>query len=139
MNSVDKLLRAHVTDADAAAFAQRFVSGGPEFLTECLPEQFLVAMPSMKTIITRDDFIAAAKRRAELLTKPDLPTPLLFDATWMQLGVYGLITAQWNMPLDGQDLILTENFLIDPNQPTWQVMAYLLHQDLPGLITQHSK
>lgn len=136
MNSVDKLLVELVTDADAQAFAQKFVSGGPEFLAVCLPEHFWVAMPSMKTMISRDEFIAAAKRRAELLAKANLPTPLLFNASWKSLGVYGLITAQWKMPLGGQDLVLTEDFLIDPNQPIWQVMAYLLRQDLPGLISQ---
>jgi len=138
MNAVDNSPMEPNTDADAATFAERFVSGGPDFLTACLPEQFWVAMPSMKTVISRDDFIAAAKKRAELVAAANLPTPALFDATWKPLGVYGLITAQWKMPIGGEEMVLTEDFLIDPNPPTWMVLAYLLRQDLPGLITQRA-
>jgi len=68
-----------------------------------------------------------------------LPTPQLFDATWKPLGAYGVVTARWLMPISGRDWVLTEDFLVDPSQRTWQVMAYLLHQDLPGLITQHAR
>jgi|GEM_PF-3376236 len=135
MISVDDLPMAPVSDADATAFAQRFVSGGPEFLAACLPEQFWVAMPSMKTVISRDEFIAAAIRRAELVANANLPAPELIDATWRPLGVYGIVTAQWKMTINGKDSVLTEDFLVDPDRPTWQVLAYLLRQDLPGLVT----
>jgi len=139
MNSVDDLPMEHFTDADARAFAEKFVSGGPEFLTACLPEQFWVAMPSMKTVISREDFIAAAKQRAETVATANPPSPQLFSATWRSLGVYGLVTAQWRMPIEGNDFVLTEDFLVDPSHQVWQVMAYLLRQDLPGLIKQHAQ
>lgn len=131
MNSRD-IPTPHPLADQAFAFARRFAEDGPDFLAAHVPAQFLVGTPSGANLVSRDRFIEAALGRAALVTGEGLPAPSLAGVDCVELGdAYLLITAHWTMPgLDG----LVEDFLIDATGPEWTCLAYLLRQNLPGLL-----
>ena len=121
----------------AYAFALQFAEQGPEFLSAHLPEQFVVGTPTGANTVSRERFIEAALARASLVTGQGLTPPSLVGVDCVDLGeAYVLITAHWTMPLpSGQTLDgLTEDFLVDRTGPQWMCLAYLLRQNLPGLL-----
>jgi hypothetical protein len=124
------------TASKARCFVQQLVDGGPAWLAAHLPAQFVVGMPSGSTVIARDSFIAAAKKRAALVNGMGLPAPTLGSTTHADLGdAYLIVTATWTMPgPDGSPLTLLEDLLIDRTGPEWTCLSYLLRQDLPGLL-----
>jgi hypothetical protein len=140
LSSLDNVGRVNeqtaVTGSKARWFVRQLVDGGPAWLAEHLPAQFVVGMPSGSTVIDRDGFIEAAKQRAALVNGMGLPAPTLGETSHAELGSgYLIVTATWTMPgPDGDTLTLMEDFLIDRTGPEWMCLSYLLRQDLPGLL-----
>lgn len=117
-------------------FAQSFAADGPEFLASHLPDWFFVGTPSKTSVVQRDQFIEAAQGRAALVTGLGLAGPSLVNTTCEELGdSYCLVTANWQMTLpDATTADLVEDFLIDRSGTKWVCLAYLLRQDLPGML-----
>jgi len=136
MNSHD-ISQSPILAQQAYSFALQFAEQGPDFLSTHLPGQFVVGTPTGANTVSRDRFIEAALVRAALVTGQSLTPPSLVGVDCVDLGeAYLLITAHWTMPLPtGQNLDgLTEDFLIDRTGPQWICLAYLLRQNLPGLL-----
>ena len=123
-------------DDQARSFVHDFADGGPDFLQTHLPDQFVVGTPTGASTVQRKRFIEAAQQRAAMVTGQGLPAPMLSSAECVALGdAYCLVTATLTMSVPGRhELILTEDFLIDRAGENWRCLAYLLRQDLPGLL-----
>jgi len=122
--------------SQAYDFAQSFAQDGPDFLASHLPDWFFVGTPTQTSVVQRDRFIEAAKARATLVNDHGLTGPSLANTTCEELGdAYCLVTANWQMTLpDDTTADLVEDFLIDRTGTTWVCLAYLLRQDLPGML-----
>ncbi len=120
----------------AHQFVRNFANDGPDFLRAHLPERFIVGTSSGARTVEREYFIQAAIQRANLVSNKGLQAPELVTTKTVGLGnSYCLVTASWTMaPSPDQMLTLVEDFLLDCTSDNWVCLAYLLRQDLPGLL-----
>ena len=96
----------------------------------------MIGTPSGGSVVDRDRFIEAAQGRAALVAGLGLAGPELVGVDCAELGdAYALLTAHWVMRLPGGDQDLIEDLLVDRTGPEWVCLAYLLRQDLPGMLT----
>ena len=119
----------------ASAFVRQIAEGGPVFLAAHLPERFIVGTTTGASLVERDRFIQAALGRADLITTRGLAAPVLDGVDVTELGAaYAVVTARWTMSLPSGYLDLVEDLLVDRTAPEWVCVAYLVRQDLPGLV-----
>ena len=129
------MLQSHPLSALAYAFVRQFAEGGPGFLATHLPERFVVGTTTGASLVERDRFIQAALGRADMVATRGLAAPVLDRVDVTELGAaYALLTAHWTMNLPAGHLDLVEDLLVDRTGPDWVCVAYLLRQDLPGLV-----
>jgi len=119
----------------AFAFVRQIAEGGPAFLTTHLPERFVVGTVAGAGLVERDRFIQAALGRADLVAEHGLVAPALERVDVTELGAaYAMLTAHWSMNVPTGRLDLVEDLLVDRTGADWMCVAYLLRQDLPGLV-----
>jgi len=127
--------QSHPLSVQAYAFVRQIAEGGPGFLATHLPERFVVGTTTGAGLVERDRFIQAALGRADMVATRGLAAPVLDGVDVTELGAaYALLTAHWTMCLPAGHLDLVEDLLVDRTGPDWVCVAYLLRQDLPGLV-----
>ncbi|GGM48278.1 DUF4440 domain-containing protein [Dactylosporangium sucinum] len=104
-----------------------------ETLAGCFADAFLTADPAGARPVTRDLFLQALPRRAQMFADAGVGRAALTDLRVQALDDhYRLVRTEWSAPrTDGGDpVLLSSSFLLHDDGEAMRIVLYLNHQGL---------
>ncbi|WP_433621456.1 hypothetical protein [Nocardia sp. CA-120079] len=95
----------------------------------------LVTTPTSSRCVSREEFVAAARARADQFGAGSTPRTRLVEQTTFALGGHCWLTsARWALSLGERSLDVYSDFLVRRAEDGLRIAAYLPRQDLPELL-----